>query len=254
MIGFSHTPLDWTALLCAPIVGSFAGVVVDRTARGENFTTGRSHCEACRHDLQPYDLVPVFSWLALRGRCRYCHAEIRLSHLLIELAAISIAFSAFLFSTGPALWAGCLLGWTLLVMGLIDLKTLRLPDFGNYLLIAGGMAVTYTLAADAAIDHAIGAVSGFLTLFLVSWLYRQIRGRDGLGLGDAKLLAAGGAWLGWQALPGILAIAGIAGLIVAIVAQNGHAFDRYRVVAFGPYLALAIWITWLVGPIEVGRL
>jgi leader peptidase (prepilin peptidase) / N-methyltransferase len=233
------------------MVGSFAGVVVDRTARGESFATGRSHCEACQHDLQPYDLVPVFSWLALRGRCRYCHAGIRPSHLLIELAALSIAVSAFLFSTGPALWAGCLLGWTLLVMGLIDLKTLMLPDFGNYLLIASGMAVTYTLAADAAIDHAIGAVSGFLTLFAVSWLYRQIRGRDGLGLGDAKLLAAGGAWLGWQALPGILAIAGVAGLIVAIIAQNGHGFDRYRVVAFGPYLALAIWITWLAIAIAV---
>jgi leader peptidase (prepilin peptidase) / N-methyltransferase len=233
------------------MVGSFAGVVVDRTARGENFATGRSHCEACRRDLQPYDLVPVFSWLALRGRCRYCHAGIRPSHLLIELAAVSIAVSAFLFATGPALWAGCLLGWTLLVMGLIDLKTLMLPDFGNYLLIAGGMAVTYTLAADAAIDHAIGAVSGFLTLFAVSWLYRQIRGRDGLGLGDAKLLAAGGAWLGWQALPGILMIAGVAGLIVAIVAQNGHGFDRYRVVAFGPYLALAIWISWLAIAIAV---
>ena len=168
MIGFSHTPLDWAALLCAPIVGSFAGVVVDRTARGENFTTGRSHCEACGRDLQPFDLVPVFSWLALRGRCRYCRAGIRPSHLLIELAAVGIAVSAFLFSTGPALWAGCLLGWTLLVMGLIDLKTLKLPDFGNYLLIAGGLAVTYALAADAAIDHAIGAVSGFLTLFAVS--------------------------------------------------------------------------------------
>jgi leader peptidase (prepilin peptidase) / N-methyltransferase len=251
VIGFSHTPLDWAALLCAPIVGSFAGVVVDRTARGENFTTGRSHCEACGRDLQPYDLVPVFSWLALRGRCRYCHAGIRPSHLLIELAAVAIAVSAFLVSTGPALWAGCLLGWTLLVMGLIDLRTLKLPDFGNYLLISGGLAVTYALAADAAIDHAIGAVSGFLTLFAVSWLYRQIRGRDGLGLGDAKLLAAGGAWLGWQALPGILAIAGVAGLIVAIVAQNGHGFDRYRVVAFGPYLALAIWITWLAIAIAV---
>ena len=179
MIGFTHTPLDWAVLLCAPVVGSFAGVVVDRTARGENFTTGRSRCEACGRDLQPYDLVPVFSWLALRGRCRYCHAAIRPSHLLIELAALSIAIIAFLFSTGPALWAGCLLGWTLLAMALIDLKTLRLPDFGNYLLIAGGMAVTYILAPDAAIDHAIGAVSGFLILFAVSWLYRQIRGRVG---------------------------------------------------------------------------
>ena len=254
MIGFSHTPLDWVVLLCAPVVGSFVGVVVDRTARGESFATGRSHCETCRHNLQPYDLVPVFSWLALRGRCRYCHAGIRPSHLLIEVAAVSIAVIAFLFSTGAALWAGCLLGWTLLAMGLIDLKTLRLPDFGNYLLIAGGMAVTYALAADAAIDHAIGAVSGFLILFVVSRLYRRIRGRDGLGLGDAKLLAAGGAWLGWQALPGILMIAGAAGLIVAIIAQNGQSFDRRRVVAFGPYLALAIWISWLVGPIEVGGL
>ncbi len=252
MIGLIHTPLDWAVLPCAPVAGSFAGVVVDRTARGESFVTGRSYCEACGHDLQPYDLVPIFSWLALRGRCRYCHARIRPSHLLIELAAALIAIIALLFSTGPALWAGCLLGWTLLAMGLIDLKTLRLPDFGNYLLIAGGMAVTYALAADAVIDHAIGALSGFVILFAVSRLYRQIRGRDGLGLGDAKLLAAGGAWLGWQALPGILMIAAFAGLIVAIVAQKGHRFDRYRVVAFGPYLALAIWITWLVGPIEVG--
>jgi leader peptidase (prepilin peptidase)/N-methyltransferase len=251
VIGFSRAALDWAVLLCAPVVGSFAGVVVDRTARGESFATGRSHCEACQRNLQPYDLVPVFSWLALRGRCRYCHARIRASHLLIELAAVSIAVVAFPFSTGLALWAGCLLGWTLLAMGLIDLKTLRLPDFGNYFLIAAGMAVTYALAADVAIDHAIGAVSGFLVLFVISRLYRQIRGRDGLGLGDAKLLAAGGAWLGWQALPGILMIASIAGLIFAIVAQNGHSFDRYRVVAFGPYLALAIWIHWLAIAIAI---
>ena len=251
MIGFSHTPLDWAALLCAPIVGSFAGVVVDRTARGENFTTGRSHCEACGRDLQPYDLVPVFSWLALRGRCRYCHAGIRPSHLLIELAAVSIAVSAFLFSTGPALWAGCLLGWTLLVMGLIDLKTLKLPDFGNYLLIAGGMAVTYALAADAVIDHAIGAVSGFLTLFAVS---SAVPANPRTGRTGARGRQAARGRRGLARLAGAARNTGdrgIAGLIVAIVAQNGQSFDRYRVVAFGPYLALAIWITWLAIAIAV---
>lgn len=251
VIGFDHTPLDWAVLLCAPVVGSFAGAVVDRIARGESFATGRLHRAAPRDDLQPDDLAPIVSWLALRVRRRYCQPAIRPSHFAIELAAVAIAVSALMVSTGPALWAGCLLGWTLLAMALIDLQTLRLPNLGNYLLIAAGMAVAYALSADAVIDHAIGALSGFLLLFAVSRLYRKIRGRDGLGLGDAKLLAAGGAWLGWQALPGILMIAGASGLIVAVVAQIGRGFDRYRIAALGPYLALAIWMTWLVGPIKL---
>jgi leader peptidase (prepilin peptidase)/N-methyltransferase len=137
--------------------------------------------------------------------------------------------------------AGIVLGAALLAIAAVDLRTYRIPDWLSLPLIAAGLAWTAYAHADRWPAHAIGAAAGYAVLALFGELYFRARRREGLGLGDAKLFAAGGAWLGWQALPAVLAVAAVAGLIFALATRRrGHA-----PVAFGPWLALGIWVAWL---------
>jgi leader peptidase (prepilin peptidase)/N-methyltransferase len=113
-----------------------------------------------------------------------------------------------------------------------------------------GLGVAWLVDPGRLADHAVGALAGGLGFALIAWLYRRLRGREGLGLGDAKLLAAGGAWLGWQALPSVVTLAALAALAVALAgARTGGKIAATTRIAFGPYLALAIWVVWLYGPL-----
>jgi leader peptidase (prepilin peptidase)/N-methyltransferase len=151
---------------------------------------------------------------------------------------------------GWPLWPSLYLGWSLLVLGWIDLRHKFLPDALNLPLIPVGLVVSLLLAPDLLPAHLIGAVLGFASLAALAWSYRHLRGRDGLGMGDAKLLAAAGAWLGWQALPGVLLTAALAALTVALARSAiGGRVQASDEIAFGPYLALALWAGWLAGPI-----
>ncbi len=136
-----------------------------------------------------------------------------------------------------------LLGAGLLAIALIDLRTFRIPDWLSLPLIVAGLARTGLLDPERLPAHVLGAAAGYATLGLLGAAYFRWRGRDGLGLGDAKLFAVGGAWLGWQPLPAILAVASIGGLAFALATGLG----RSARVAFGPWLALAIWLAWLIG-------
>ena len=137
---------------------------------------------------------------------------------------------------------GALLGAALLAIAWIDLRTHRIPDWLSLPLIGVGLARTVLAEPERLSAHAIGAVAGFTVLALLGSLYFRLRGREGLGLGDAKLFAAAGAWLSWRPLPLVLAAACVAGLIFAL-AING--LDRSARIAFGPWLALGIWLVWL---------
>ena len=233
-------------LLAAPFVGSLLGVLVRRLPAGRPVGMARSACEACGRTLGPAELIPIISFVALRGRCRGCGAAIAPMHLAIELAALAVAAWAAWVDTGAAAWAGCVLGWALLVLAWIDLRDFWLPDLLTLPLILAGLAATWWLQPWALTDHAIGAVAGYAALRLVSWAYRALRGRDGLGEGDAKLLAASGAWLGWQALPLVLTGAAVAGLAAAAIAMlRGGRVTAATALPFGPPLAAATWIVWL---------
>lgn len=246
-----YLPGEWIwPVIAAPFIGSFLGVLVLRLPAGQPVGMARSICPHCGAALGAADLVPLASWLALRGRCRHCSAPLGAFYPAIELAALGIAAWAALVLPGPLVWIGCILGWALLAAALIDLRHLVLPDVLILPLIPVGIAVHALIALDRLPDHAIGAAAGYLGFLALGALYRVIRGRDGLGLGDAKLLAVAGAWVGWQGLPSVVllgALLTLAGLLALRLA--GRAVDMRGEIPFGPALALAIWIVWLYGPL-----
>lgn len=239
----------WAPVIAAPFVGSTVGVLVRRLPAGRPVAMARSGCEGCGHRLGPFELVPLLSFLALRGRCRACRAPIGAFHPAVELAAIVVAAWAVWVGGDPGqVWAGCVLGWALLAAGWIDLLHMRLPDAITLPLVPAGLAACLALRPEAVLDHAVGAAIGYAALRGVAIGYRRLRGRDGLGAGDAKLFAASGAWLGWEALPTVLLGAVLAGLMVALLLRlSGRAIGRGTAIPFGPGLALATWLVWLYG-------
>lgn len=242
--------MGWFLLLIAPFIGSFLGVLIRRLPRGEPVGMDRSRCEACHHVLSPSELIPLFSYVLQHGRCRACGTKIDPFHPAIELAATVIAALA-LAVTGadnPMLWGDVLLGWALLALSWIDFETFRLPDVLTLPLLLSGLAEDILTSDGAPLESRVaGALAGWALLSLVSALYKALRGRAGLGGGDAKLFAAGGAWLGIGALPVVLLGASVCGLIFALVlvARGRHLHAR-MMLPFGPCLALSLWITRLL--------
>jgi leader peptidase (prepilin peptidase)/N-methyltransferase len=239
-------------LLAAPFVGSFLGVVIDRLPAGRPFLLGRSTCDVCALTLRPRDLVPIVSWVARRGRCACGESALRAFYPAIELAALAVALSAAWLLSGWLLVASCALGWTLLCLAMIDSRHFLLPDVLTLPLIPAGLAVAYAIDPALLPDHVLGALAGFAAFALIGFAYHRLRGSEGLGLGDAKLLAAAGAWLGWQALPGVVLIGALCALALALArAAAGGTLSATTRIAFGSHLALAFWLVWLFGPVYV---
>ncbi len=239
---------SWLApLLMAPFIGSFLGVLIRRLPAGRSVVRGASACESCGQRLAPRDLAPVLSFIFLRGHCRFCGSRIAREHLAVELAALVVAaISVRTQLDDVRIWAGCGLGWTLLALAWIDWKHLRLPDVLTLPLLLAGLAVTLALDPQAATGHAAAAAVGYLAFRGIGEFYRWWRGREGLGQGDAKLLAAAGAWVGLEHLSDVLLAGALLGLFVALgtgIARRG--LRRDMVVAFGPSLAAATWLVWL---------
>lgn len=233
-------------LLAAPIAGSAAGAFAGRFPdRLADWVFGRSRCPACGTTLAARDLVPLLSYLLLRGRCRHCRAPIDPAEPGAELAALLLAALAVaLLDPLPALVAA-LVGWVLLAAALVDRRTLLLPDLLTLPLIAAGLAAAgFGLAPASPLGSLAGALSGLAGTALLAEAYRRLRGREGLGMGDAKLLAAAGAWLGPGALPLVLLI-GAAAALAAALATGAHRRPQ-EPLPFGPWLALGFWSVLLV--------
>jgi leader peptidase (prepilin peptidase) / N-methyltransferase len=239
-------------VLLGPFIGSFLLTVAHRYPRFDGIAFGRSTCSACDATIGARDLVPVLSWLVLRGRCRCCAAWIGWQYPTAEVAAAAIAIWAATIVSGWLLWVSCLLGWLLLTLSFIDFRAYRLPDFLTLPTLLAGLAVTWWAWPSALPDHLLGVVFGYGALAGLGWLYRLCRGRDGIGLGDAKLLAAGGAWLSWQALPGVILSAALLGLAAVLIGWLAGLIllKGATPVPFGPCLAAAIWVAWLYGPLD----
>jgi len=233
--------------MVAPFVGSFLGVLIRRLPADRPVAVARSACEVCGHRLGVVELIPIASFLIQRGSCRACGARIAREHLAIELAAILIPLSAILAGDGGArLWLGALLGWGLLALGWIDARHFWLPDVLTLPLVVLGLLATALLDPDTILDHALGAALGYGAFRAVGWLYRRLRGRSGLGQGDAKLLAAAGAWLGWAALPQVVLVGAVGGICLAISRRiAGERLSGATRLPFGTALAAATWIVWL---------
>jgi leader peptidase (prepilin peptidase) / N-methyltransferase len=243
--------ISQVALLAAAlIVGSFVGVLVKRLPAGRPVAVSRSACGYCQHLLSWGDLIPVVSWLATRGRCRHCGQSIGLFYPAVELAALGIAVWTLLVLPGWITWVGAGLGWALLTLAWIDWEQFLLPDAITLPLAAAGLGIAWLISPAALLDHALGAALGFSVLLAVAWLYRALRGRDGLGAGDAKLLCALGAWVAWQGLPTVVLYAAVSGLLLTFLpALLGRRIELSRRLPFGPHLCLGGWLVWLYGPL-----
>ena len=191
--------------------------------------------------------MPLFSWLAGRGRCRFCGRPLEWFYPLIELAALAVALISLFVDNGADVWLDCLLGWWLLTLAWIDVRCWLLPDSLTLPLIIAGLAAAAAFDPEGLTDRAFGAAAGYLGLRMVALIYRALRGRDGLGGGDAKLLAAAGAWVGLRALPQVVLLAALAGLLAAACLRLfGIRLGAQSAIPFGPFLALAIWLLWLM--------
>lgn len=227
------------------VFGSFAGVLADRIPRGESWVGGRSHCDSCGADIAAYDNVPVFSWLFLRGRCRHCGERISARYPLSELA-MAVLFAATVAVLGtddlPELALGLIFCATLVTVTLADLERRVIPN--SVLLFAAVAAVAILLAADpdALPDRLLAGLGagGFLLIAALAY-------PGGMGMGDVKLAAVMGLYLGTAVIPAML-VALIAGAVVglAIMARHG-AGERKRAIPFGPFLALGGVVGLLAG-------
>jgi leader peptidase (prepilin peptidase) / N-methyltransferase len=248
----SNEITKWSAVLASPFVGSFLGVVVRRLPEDRPIAWGRSRCEHCGTVLAARDLVPVFSWLAAGGRCRYCHQHLGWFYPGTEIAALLVALLAIIADGGGGTWLDCVFGWWLLTLGWIDLRRWLLPDALTLPLIVLGLILAAVFARDQLVDRALGAALGYLGLRAIALIYSALRRREGLGEGDAKLLAAAGAWVGVSALPQVIFGAAVSAL-VAVVALRlaGVRLRAHSALPFGPFLALATWLIWLFGPVLI---
>ena len=225
------------------VAGSFLATLVLRWPRGAPLT-GRSHCDGCGRVLGVRDLVPLLSFALARGRCRACGAAIDWRHPAIELAAALIGAAAFVVE--PSIWglAGALFGWLLLALLALDAGHYWLPDALTMPLLGLGLL----LGRGEMADRLLGAAIGGGALLLVAGIYRLARGRDGLGLGDVKLMAGLGAWLGWPLLPTLLLMAALLGLGLAAWRKLRGAPITH--VPLGACLAAAAFPLWLATSIS----
>ncbi|WP_075182216.1 A24 family peptidase [Pantoea sp. 1.19] len=241
--------------LAALSVGSFLNVVICRLPQmilspqpGYHLSLPASHCPQCRTPIRPVDNIPLLSWLRLRGRCRHCRQRVSWRYPAVELASLLIALllAAWLPAEGMLLPA-LILTFFLLALSLIDARHQLLPDALTLPLLWLGLLFSagFSLSPVTAGDAIIGAASGYVLFRLLAEGYRRLRGVDALGGGDAKLLAAAGAWLGWQPLPQLLLLASCGGLLAAFAARLFWRRPLHRAVPFGPWLAIATEILFL---------
>lgn len=213
-----------------------------------NLILPNSSCPHCAHEIKPWENIPIFSWLFLRGKCSSCKAPISTRYPLVELTCgLLSAYVAwhfgFTWQTGSML----LLTWGLLAMSLIDADHQLLPDALVLPLLWLGLIVNqFGLFAGPA-DALWGAIAGYLSLWSVYWLFKLVTGKEGMGYGDFKLLAMLGAWGGWQILPLTILLSSLVGAVLGVIMLRLRNAETSTPIPFGPYLAIAGWIALLWG-------
>ncbi|HEX8603744.1 MAG TPA: A24 family peptidase [Pseudoduganella sp.] len=229
-------------------VASESGLPLPHTDRF-NLMVPRSRCGHCGHQITALENIPVISWLALRGKCSKCKTPISARYPVIE--ALTGALSAVLvwqFGSGWTGLATLLFAYLLIAMTFIDADTKLLPDDLTYPLLWAGLLVNLNGTFVPLADAVIGAAAGYLMLWSVYWLFKLVTGKEGMGYGDFKLLAALGAWLGWAMLPTIILLSSVVGALVGIGLILFAKRGRENPIPFGPYLAAAGMIALLFGP------
>jgi len=257
--------LGFVALL-GLLVGSFINVIVYRLpimlerawqsselpTEAFNLAVPRSHCPSCAQQLSAGENVPVVSFLFLRGRCRHCKSRISARYPLVEIAAsVASILVAMTFGFTASTLAFLAFAWFLLALSLIDLDHHLLPDDLTLPLLWLGLLVSafnLGLPGVSLFDAGIGAAAGYMTLWSLFWAFLLVTGKEGLGYGDFKLLAALGAWLGWQAILPVLLLASLAGAVIGLILIVFGGRERSAPLPFGPFLAAAGFVMLIWGP------
>jgi leader peptidase (prepilin peptidase)/N-methyltransferase len=234
-------------LIVAPFIGSFAGALVCRLHAGEPVEAAPSRHDGCGCPLAAWEPIPAVGFaFPGTGRCLRDGPGAS-THPIMELACLGIAIWSVLAEAEiQSVWLGCALGWTLLTLAWIDWRHMLLLDVLTLPLVIAGLCAVLLRDPSAATEHAVAASAGYLSFRAIETGYRRFRGRDGLGQGDAKLMAAAGAWLGLAALPAVAFTAALFGLVMATtLGFAAHRFPRGSVLPFGPALCAAIWVSWI---------
>lgn len=233
---------EWAAYCADAARGGGDPLVADSQTRPApyNLLTPASHCPACNHRLGLHENIPLLSWMLQGGRCRACSAWIGWREPLVEsVAAALAALAVWRFGLG---WYGALAAiflWTLLLASVIDLQRGWLPDQITQPLLWLGLLANLGSRFVTPEDAVIGAIAGYLSLWAVYWGFRLVTRREGMGIGDLHLLAAIGAWAGWQVLPGLVLLAALLGLVWAAVGVFLLGRSRGEPMPFGPMLSFA---------------
>lgn len=207
-----------------------------------------SHCPHCKHKLAWFENIPLVSWLALRGRCRYCKAPISPQYPLVELlTALLVVASVWRFGFGWQGFGASLLSCFLVALSGIDLRTRLLPDQLTLPLMWLGLIASLENLYMVPKAAVLGAIAGYVSLWSVWWLFKQLTGKEGMGHGDFKLLAAIGAWVGLKGVLPTILLSSLVGAIIGSVWLAAKGRDRATPIPFGPYLAVAGWVVFFWG-------
>ena len=234
---------DWHAQ-CADLRGE-----TPSTATALTLARPRSRCPSCGHQITVLENIPIISYLLLRGRCSSCGTSISPRYPVVEaVTGLLSAYAVWHFGPTPQGAGALLLIWALIALTGIDFDTQLLPDSITLPLLWLGLAFNLAGTYVDLFSAVIGAMIGYLTLWSVFWLFKLATGKEGMGFGDFKLLAALGAWLGWQMLPAIILLSSIVGAVVGISLIVATRHGRNTPIPFGPYLAAAGVIALFWGP------
>lgn len=276
LAAFQGWPLILVAALFGLIVGSFLNVVILRLPARMMYEWRRdsrelleleappedkppgiaiepSHCPACKHRLSVLDNIPLVSWLALRGRCRYCGVRISAQYPFVEaLTALACAVVAYRFGMMPVTLAGIALSFVLIALAGIDIHTQLLPDSLTLPLLWAGLLLSLAGLGPSPSHAILGAALGYLSLWSVYWGFKLLTGKEGMGHGDFKLLAALGAWMGPMALLPIVLLSSFIGAVVGGTFLALNRRSRSTPIPFGPFIAAAGWVQFVFGDLMMG--
>lgn len=208
----------------------------------------RSHCPHCQHQLSWYENIPVLSWLALRGKCRHCMAPISAQYPLVELLTMALVLCCvWRFGFGWQGFGAIVLTCLLIALSGIDLRTQLLPDQLTLPLLWLGLIAAIENLYFGPKAALLGAIAGYVILWSVWWVFKQLTGKEGMGHGDFKLLAALGAWVGLNGILPTVLLSSLVGAIIGSIWLATQGRDRATPIPFGPYLAIAGWIVFFWG-------
>jgi len=226
----------------------FLGMEPEPNTQNVNVVVPASHCPKCGAEVKPWQNIPVISYLFLKGKCANCATPISLQYPLIELTcAIITTFVVLHFGINTTALLVLLFSWCLIALTGIDFNEQLLPDNITLPLLWLGLLININNTFATLNDAVIGAAAGYLALWWIFWVFKLLTGKEGMGHGDFKLLAALGAWMGWQQLLLIVLLSSLVGAIVGIVMMMFLGRDKQIPIPFGPYLAAAGWIALIWG-------